>query len=125
MALAITTLCVALVYTVVRMVLCPVGGLYCVKRLVVASVMATTYHNNVSKSLFAIEPTFMILRILLEKPYKMRDFITMYIEEALIVAVYAVLIFDNSPNATVLLTTIVLLIFTTMLGFGLGEILLD
>lgn len=42
----------------------------------------------------------------------------------MIVAVYSVLIFDNSPNATVLLTTLVLLAFTALLGYGLGELLI-
>lgn len=79
-ALAITTLVAALAYVALRIASDPVAGLYCSKRLVIASVLATTYHNNVSKSLYGIEPCFMFLRILFEKPYELRDILTVYIE---------------------------------------------
>lgn len=79
--IAILFIVLIIIYTIIRFFFSTIGGIYCMKRILIALVFAFTQEGTYWICfLYAIEVVFFAFRILIEKPFLCRHITTMIVE---------------------------------------------
>lgn len=126
MGMAIFTLAVLAIYTVVRFALHKLAGIYMLKRLLLALFLALSYQNTLYLlPILLIELAFIILRFIFEVPDQKFNKITIVAEEVVFGLSYILLFLSVDAGVNSLIISIVVFIFIVYLAYDLTTIYLE
>lgn len=119
---AIVAIVLIVVYVAVRLWTSRIGGVNCLKRTLIAVIIALI-HSKVLFVLIALEFVYAIARIGIERTHTNALLAVLYAEELLLIVAYLLLVVDGSMTTTVTIVSLVVLASVCALAYGLTEIL--
>lgn len=120
-ATAIITLVLFSIYTIARFFFNVLGGMYMVKRFLLALVLMGAYNNlNFMIPVLALELIFGGLRLIVEEPETKMEKIIILIETGLFIAAHLLLFLCLDAGVNTILLSIIVFIFIAALAFDLS-----
>lgn len=124
-AVAIIFLIAICIYSLVRVIFNPLGGLYMFKRVLVAAILSHAYMNNIYLvPLILLETVFLIARYIIEKPEKRKEKVFLWLEYFVWVMCYLLLFLCGDPGVNTIILSIVVFIAIVVLSYDLTDVYL-
>ncbi len=124
--LAIATLVLVGVYSLVRTAWSTLGGIYMLKRILIAIVVAASYREEENVAgILAIEIVFTVLRYLVEEPEGTVEKLTILVEFIAIILCYMLMYLTTVSAAVTCVCSLVVFVFLTALAYDLVELYLN
>ncbi len=115
-----------IIYTIVRWVFNPLGGLYMAKRIVLATILAGSYLNySMLAPLVIMETVFVLLRFVMEAPEKSSEKMFLIGEWLVHVAVYILLFLVTNAGVNTIIISTVIFVMIVVLAHDLTEVYLE
>ncbi len=113
-------------YSLFRWFFNPLGGLYMIKRILIATILAASYTNDkMVAPIVLLEVVFFIFRFILEKPDKKRLIIMIVLESLLHIATYLLLYLILDAGTNTIIISIIIFIMIVVLSYGLTNLYLE
>lgn len=114
------------VYTIVRWIFHPIGGLYMAKRILLAVILAASYQqNSMLAPLIILETVFTIFRYFMEVPERKREKWYLAMEYLIYVGIYLLLWFCLDAGINTIIVSIFMFILIVTLAHDLTEVYLE
>lgn len=111
-------------YSLGRLWCSRIAGMYCIKRLIFAVIMACVEDNLVVCALY-IEAAFLLFRLLIERPSTWWQFGVLVLEELLLIAAYTIMMFCRTDNVTIILVSVLVMAMFFLLLWDLTQVYTD
>jgi hypothetical protein len=114
------------VYTVARWIFHPIGGLYMVKRILLATILAASYQKtSMIAPLLILETVFTIFRYFMEMPERSREKYYLVLEYLIYVGVYLLLWLSFNAGVNTIIISIFMFILIVSLAHDLTDVYLE
>lgn len=114
------------IYSLGRWFFHPIGGLYMVKRILLATILAASYEDvRMIAPLVIVEALFTVLRYFMERPEKKREKFYLVIEFLIHVGIYLLLWLSLDAGLNTIVISIFIFIIIVSLAHDLTEVYLE
>lgn len=114
------------VYTVARWFFHPIGGLYMVKRILLATILAASYEKtSMLAPLLILETVFTIFRYFMEVPERKREQYYLALEYMIYMGVYLLLWLCNNAGVNAIIISIFMFVLIVTLAHDLTDVYLE